>query len=277
MSVASEIAAYKVQVVTDVTSKTMINTISPENVGDMGTDLADLILPWLEIVEAGGGAIWGETYAPTTEGENGDWWFRISGGQFFVYRKEAGTWNAYVNLSIGIVFPDGPLINLRVNVNGFDVIVTAGGWVIDNVIYQKLTETNFTVPAADLNFYRYDLIYADINSDILYLEGVAASTPNFPATPADSIVVDYIIVPPSSSGQSPYSFYGGGMSTPDSFLISGTSDVNGEFDVSSYPIGEFPNVTIYDTNGLQSPAQYSNTDKKIYFLNPSETFNARFT
>jgi hypothetical protein len=58
--------------------------------------------------------------------------------------------------------------------------------------------------------------------------------------------------------------------------ISDTSDANGEFDVISYGIGDFPTVTIYDSDGIQSPAQYDNTNKKIIGLNPSSNFTARF-
>lgn len=277
MSVASEIAAYKLTVVNNITSKVAINSISPENVGDSDTDLADLIQPWLEMVEFGQ-EVFGETYAPTIEGSDGDWWFQISGGTFYVYRKISGSWVAKVNLTIGIVFPDGPLINLRVAVSGFDATVTPGGWVINNVIYQKLTQTAFVIPVADLNFDRYDLIYADTNGDVLYQQGVASSTPAFPTTPANTIVVDYIIVPSSSSGNLPYSYYGSAGGDPaSSKLISGTSDVNGEYDASGDGIGEFPLFTIYDNNGLQAQYSYDNANKKIIYMPSSTAFTARFS
>lgn len=198
MSVASEIAAYKVTVVDAITSKTLINTISPENVGDADTDLADLIQPWLEMVESGQ-EVFGSTDAPTDiEGSDADWWFRISGGQFYVYRKISGSWVAKVNLTLGYVLPDGP-ISIRASITGFDVTVTSGSWVIDNVIYNKATQTFITLDPADLNFTRYDLIYADNTGAVSYLAGTPASTPAFPTTPDDSIVVDYAIVPSSSS------------------------------------------------------------------------------
>lgn len=277
MSVASEIAAYKITVIDNITSKTLINSISPENVGDASTDLADLIEPWLELVEFGQ-EVFGEIYAPTVEGSNGDWWFQISGGTFYVYRKISGSWVAKVSLTIGIVFPDGPLINLRVSVSGFDATVTPGGWVINNVIYQKLTQTAFVIPAADLNFDRYDLIYADTAGQVLYTAGVASSTPAFPVTPANTIVVDYIIVPSSASGASPYSYYGAAGGNPNmTALFPGVSDINGEYDLSSSGIQEFPIATIYDENELQATYAYDNSDKTIKFMPPSTAFTIRFS
>lgn len=279
MDPSAEIAAYKISVVTNITSKTDADSISPEDVGDANTDLADLILPYLINVAAGGGAISGGTDEPDDiEGEDGDIYYRISGGQFYVYRKESGTWIAYVNLTFGIILPDGPLINLRVAVNGLDATVTPGGWVIDNVLYEKGTQTAFTIPAPDLNFYRYDLIYANNAGQVLYLAGTAASTPNFPTTPADSIVVDYIIVPSSSSGEQPYSYYGnGGFQNDGTYLIQGTSDINGEYDVSAIITNEFPLFTIYDENGFQASYQYDNANKKIIYMPPSTNFTARFS
>lgn len=280
MNPSAEIASYKIGVVTDITSKTTINSISPENVGDASTDLADLILPYLEIIAVGGGDISGGTGVPDDlVGADGDVYYRISGGTFFVYRKESGSWDAKVSLTIGIVLPDGPLINLRVAVNGLDVVVTPGGWVIDNVLYEKGTQTGFTIPTPDLNFYRYDLIYANNSGDILYITGTPSTSPNFPTTPANSIVVDFIIVPSVASGENPYSYYGnGGFSGgTETLLISDTSDANGEYDVSSIVTSEFPLFTIYDENGMQASYQYDNTNKKIIFMPPSTNFTARFS
>ncbi len=59
--------------------------------------------------------------------------------------------------------------------------------------------------------------------------------------------------------------------------IPGTSDASGEFDLSSYDIPEYPNVTIYDKDGLQSTAQYDNANKKIVFLNASENFTFKYS
>lgn len=275
MSVASEIAAYKVTVVNDITSKTLINTISPENVGDADTDLADLIKPWLELIEAGGGDIEGETYAPTTEGANTDVWYRISGGQFYVYRKESGTWVAKVNLTLGYVLPDGP-ISIRASITGFDVTVTSGSWVYSNVVYNKATQTFITLNAADLNFARYDLIYADTSGAVSYLAGTAASTPAFPATPANSIVIDYAIVPSSSSGNNPYLFSSGpGGSGMITVLITGTSDINGEYDASADNLPNFPIFTVYE-GAYSIAAMYNNTTKIISGLNASTAFTAKF-
>lgn len=280
MNPSAEISAYKITVVDNITSKTVVNSISPEDVGDANTDLADLILPYLQLVANGGGDITGGTDEPDDlVGSDGDIYYRINGFTFYVYRKESGTWVAKVNLTIGILLPDGPLINLRVAVNGLDAVVSPGGWVINNIIYSKGTSTGFTIPTPDLNFYRYDLIYANTSGNILYLAGTASSTPNFPATPANSIVVDYIIVPSLASGEQPYSYYGnGGFSGgTQTILVSDTSDVNGEYDLSGVITTEFPLFTIYDENGLQASYQYDNANKKIIFMPPSTNFTARFS
>lgn len=278
MNPVADIAAYIVSAMTNVTTKVTINSISPVDVGDIGTDLADLLLPYLQIINNYG--LTGGTTAPNDiDGQDLDQYIRINGTTFYVYRKVGGTWGTpLVQLTFGVTFPDGPLINLRVAVSGFDATVTPGGWVINNVIYQKLTQTAFVIPAADLNFDRYDLIYADTSGQVLYTAGVASSTPAFPTTPANTIVVDYIIVPSSSSGNLPYSYYGSAGGDPaSSKLISGTSDVNGEYDASGDGIGEFPLFTIYDNNGLQAQYSYDNANKKIIYMPSSMAFTARFS
>lgn len=278
MDPVAEIAAYVTSVMNNVTTKVTVDSISPVDVGDIGTDLADLLLPYLEVINNYG--ITGGTSAPSdANGQDLDLYFRINGTIFYIYRKVGGTWGTpLVQLTFGVTFPDGPLINLRVSVSGMDATVTPGGWVISNVIYSKGTQTGFTIPTADLNFARYDLIYANTSGQILYLQGNAASTPSFPTTPANCIVVDYIVVPSSSSGDMPYSYFGASGGNPSgTILVTGTSDSNGEYDTSGLGLGEFPLFICFDENGIQQPYQYDNANKKIIYMNPSTNFTARFS
>lgn len=278
MDPVAEIAAYITSVMNNVTTKVTVDSISPVDVGDIGTDLADLLLPYLQVINNYG--ITGGTSAPSdANGDDLDLYYRINASTFYIYRKVGGTWGTpLVQLAFGVTFPDGPLINLRVSVSGMDVTVTPGGWVISNVIYTKGTQTAFVIPAKDLNFYRYDLIYANTSGQILYSTGVASSTPAFPTTPANCIVVDYIVVPSSSSGYNPYSYYGASGGNPSgTILVTGTSDINGEYDTSAVGLGEFPLFICFDENGIQQPYQYDNANKKIIYMNPSKNFTARFS
>jgi len=278
MDPVAELAAYEASVNTNVTTKVTVDSISPVDVGDIGTDLADLFLPYLQAINAYG--LTGGTAVPSdVDGEDLDQYVRINGSRFYIYRKVGGLWGTpLVDLAFGAIFPDGPLVNLRVAVDGFDVEVTPGGWVIDNVIYQKLTATTFTIPAADLNFFRYDLIYADESNQILYSNGTAASTPNFPTTPANCIVVDYIIVPSSSSGALPYSYYGAAGVIPysDKYLAF-TSDSSGEYDFTTYlggdPLPAIPALkTLYAGNYSQPMGDFNLSTRIMSGLQPSTAY-----
>jgi len=54
-------------------------------------------------------------------------------------------------------------------------------------------------------------------------------------------------------------------------------DSNGEYDFSGSGIGEFPNVTIYDSTGNTASYFYNNTTKKVTNGVPGENITVRFT
>lgn len=241
MSIASQLAAYKVTVNADVTTQTTAQSIEPPAVGFIGTELADIILDPLESIN--NYAITQGTSIPNDlDGADLDQYTRINGGVLTLYKKIAGSWVSQITYSFGYILPDGPL-TLRTTISGSVVTVTLGGWIISNVIYQKLTQTQFTLTAADLNFTRYDLIYATTSNTILKLDGTASSSPAFPSVPANCIAVDYAIVPASSSGNSPYLLYGGGTS---SIIKSSLSFTEGDLVVD----GEFIYLQIIGLAGL---------------------------
>lgn len=209
MPIGPDIAAYKTLVNLLITTATNPLSISPDMVGSGFTDLADL----LETYYGQQFDILGGTGVPNdADGQDGDMYIRDNNPTTF-YKKELGTWVEKASVTWGIIFPDGALVGLLTSISGDVVTVTPGGWVIDNVIYRKATQTQFTLTAADLNFGRYDLIYADELNQILKLDGTTASTPVIPTVPANCVMIDVAFTPSSSSGLSPYLLYGNNLTT----------------------------------------------------------------
>lgn len=195
------IAAYIVLANQLVGSKVAVDSIDPTDVASLGIELAELLLPILNTINDF--AITGGTVPP--DNSNGiDLDLYIQGGTSLIFwRKRNGTWIQEASVPLGIQIVDGN-ISLRASVNEMIVTVSAGSWGINNIIYSKATQTQLTITAADLNFNRIDTIVADNTSAIYLLNGVASSNPTPAALPANSIVVDYVYVPSSSSGDLPY-------------------------------------------------------------------------
>lgn len=276
MDPAADIASYIASVQATVTVQTTPDSIDPIAVGNIGEDLATLLLPYLELVATGANITFGDS-APSG-GADGDYYVQGLMNAVQGWKKINGVWTDQGTSNIGPDFPDGPITGLRAFIEELDVTVTPGSWAISNVRYQKLTQTQFTVPAADLNYLRYDLIYADDNNDVGYTPGVASTTPAYPTPAAGQIVVDYVVVPSSASGQDPYLLsggQGGGGGTGTEFQVV-TSDSSGVIDLSGFDVPEYPVIAIYDMNGLTSPAQYDNTTKTYVYANPSETYRVRW-
>lgn len=210
MSITTDVAAFKAATDTNITTKDTPNSIPPDVVGDALNDLADLLETYYGVTF---NVLTGTGVPNDADGADSDLYFR-NNNPLEIYQKEAGAWGApKATIDLGIVFPDGPLIGLLTRLSGMVVTVTAGGWTINNVIYRKATETQFTLGAADANFGRYDLIYADENDDVLILAGTAASTPAIPTLPADCIMIDVAFIPAASSGNPAYLLYGTNSNT----------------------------------------------------------------
>lgn len=269
MSLASELAAYSAQVNADVSSQTDPNSIDPTTVGSIGIDLANIIEPYISV--ANNQTIYEGTSDPTTLpsfGADLDLFYYKQASFFALYRKESGTWTVKTTVPFGVVLPDGPA-TIRTFISTTNVTVTPGGWFISNVVYNKATQTLFAIPAADLNFYRTDLVYADTSNTISYLTGTPALTPIDPTLPANTIAVDYVIVPSTSSGFEPYLRYGGSgvnnigpddvilnqSATPQvaSFNILGSAAIGGTVAMTGLPVNATTdfNVTIDGSGNIR--------------------------
>lgn len=204
----ADLDSYKAGVNTTVTTQTTVNSIDPVAVGSIGTDLADLLLPYLQSINNQGYSQ-GTSIPSDLVGDDLNLYYQQLIAGFSIWRKENGVWIQRITMAFVIV-EDGILSGLRTFIEGVTVTVSSGTWSISNIRYSKATQTQFTVPNADANWMRYDLIYATNAGTILYLAGTASSSPIYPNTPANSVVVDYVIVPSVASTSLPYLLSGGG-------------------------------------------------------------------
>jgi len=221
--VSSALNSYRTVVNADVSTQILPNSVDPATAGAIGTDLADTIEPFLEAIN-NNGLLGGAGLPSDLDGEDLDLYYRNVVNAIEIYRKVDGSWTPQISIPIGISIPDGVLTSLRTTIAGFLVTVAAGSWAISNVIYQKLTQTQFTLTDADLNYTRFDLIYANEDGEILKQDGIASISPAYPATPANCIVVDYAIVSASSSGNAPYLLYGGGTLASEGGSVTKNQD-----------------------------------------------------
>jgi hypothetical protein len=249
-------AAYNAQINTDITTEVDPNTISPDMVGSGYTDLADLLEPYINRINDQD--LFFGTDDPTTVpdfGQDLDLYYQQV-NPIGIWRKEAGVWTLKGTIPIDFVLPEGNL-TVQTNIDGFQVLATRGGWVINNTMYQKATQTLMTADAADLNFYRYDIIYGTTTNQVLYQVGIASATPVAPTLPADTILIDQLVVPSSASGFDPYLLFGGSgvnnLSAEDVILNqSGTPQVGASFNIDgSGKIGttlELPGIPTNDVS-----------------------------
>lgn len=268
MSLASEIAAYIATVDAAVTTQSTVNSIGPVAVGEVGTALATLLLPYMEEINDFG--ITASNIAPDDlDGSDKDLHFQ-GGAEIKIWRKIVSTWDLQATIPLGITFPEGPL-TLRTSLSGMVVTITPGAWSIDNTIYSKGTQTQVTLDAADLNFGRIDLIYANTSGTIGLVTGTASATPANPTLPADSIAVDYAIVPASSSGNSPYMLYGS--------VVDASSGVVTYTNATTSPLSNTTLDGLYTAAGLGAEVLCENiTDgPRIYKKMPSGAWHIIMT
>lgn len=273
MSLASDIAAFKATVDAEITTAGSPLSIAPDMVGSAFDNLADI----LELYNGQAFDVLSDVGVPSPLiGANGDLYFR-NNNPIEVYKKYSALWVLKATLDLGIIFPDGPLIGLLTSIDGFVVTVTPGGWTIDNVIYRKATQTQFTLSVADANYGRYDLIYGTDANTILIEEGTASISPAIPATPVDGTMIDIAFIPSVASGQLPYLLYGNNTGTSSvPITISDTFDASGEYDASGDSVPSFPNYTVYNSTGYSIAVDYDNTNKKLVGGTALEAFTAKF-
>lgn len=192
MALQEDLINYKAQVNNEVSTQVDPNSIPPEAVGGIGIDLADILLPYL--LKINKLRFTGGTVFPTG-GDPDDVYFRSLLNKIDIYRNVNGIWQLGGSIPLGISYPDGILIGLRTSIQDYIVTVSPGTWAINNTTYSKTTQTQLTISPKDLNYGRWDLIYADNANQVNLITGVASTTPVKPELPANSILVDYVYVP----------------------------------------------------------------------------------
>ena len=201
MDYSQAIAAYKQLVQNAVGTKTEINSIDPTDVASIGLELATFLLNPLNTIN-NFNKFGGDVPPDNTNGIDLDTYTEIN-SNYTHYTKRNGIWSQDFSVPLGFTFGSGN-ITLQASVFGQVLSVSAGKWSVNNVIYSKATQTQLNLTAADANFNRIDLVYANSSGVIDLLDGVASPTPNEPVTPANSIIVAYVYVPSISSGELPY-------------------------------------------------------------------------
>lgn len=201
MNYNQQISAYKTLANVLVGSKNTVNSIEPSDVADLGLELADLLLPILNKINdfniTGG-------VTPPQNNSGGDLDMYIQGGAKLIFwRKRNNSWTNEAQVDLGIQIVDGN-ISLQSSVKDSLVTVSSGNWGINNVIYTKAVQTQFNLSAANANYNRIDSIYADENSNIFLVNGIANSNPVPAAKPNNTVLVTYIYVPSLASGNPPY-------------------------------------------------------------------------
>lgn len=244
----------------DITTKVTVNSIDPVDVGNATSAWQAMVALWekINLEDTAQGSA-----APTalTSQDGATYWQETVNG-FVYWRKEAGAWASKITIAYGFTVEDGILSGLRTFINGSVVTVEKGTWSISNVQYSKATQTQFTVPAADANFTRYDLIYANNASVIGYTNGVASSTPAYPAPAAGQIFVDYVVVPSVASGINPYLLSGGTNSA--SVIVQATALADGTYNASGDNVPLWPKFNAYDlAAGYSIPVDYNSVTKIV--------------
>lgn len=198
MAIEDLLLAYKQQVNTEVSQETQPDTIDPDKVGSIGTDLADILidfLPQQNKFSVGSGDDF------PIGGSDTDMYFRSLSGAIQVIRNIDGVWTVLATIAVGITLPDGILIGLRTSILANVVTVSDGAWSIDNIKFSKDTQTQFTLEPKDISFDRWDLIWADKDALIRIVTGTPSLVPVKPEIPIElggpdyGITVDYVYVP----------------------------------------------------------------------------------
>ena len=261
------IAAYKASVNENVTTKNTVNSIDPVDVGGSNTDLADLLLPILNTIN-NFNILSGDLPPSNVVGNDLDEYYEF-GTQLKIYKKYSGVWTLKAAGDLGINIVDGN-ISLQTSVLNYEVTVSSGNWGINNTIYGKITQDQYTVPTPDLNFDRIDGIFADTGNMVNYVTGVASSTPAEPDTPDSSVKISFVYVPSGASGNLPYVLDsnapspGGGGATKTVINKLGSDVISDALDLSAETIPTNPIPYIY-INGITagSPWSYNESTKII--------------
>lgn len=186
-----------------ITTKNTVESVDPVDVGGSIDELAQLLIPYINSINNFN--VFGGAPDPlNSQGVEFDMYFQFLVNDLVIWKKYSGIWIKKTQGGLGYSIVDGN-INLQASVSLMVATVSSGSWGIDNTIYNKATQTQYTIDNADANFDRIDAIFAgDSDNDVILQTGVASSTPTEPVTPVDSVVVAFIYVPSLASGNLPY-------------------------------------------------------------------------
>lgn len=195
--------AYIQQVTLDISQETELDSISPDMVGSIGTDLANILRNELPKIVAGNISAGPDL---PTGGEDKDLYYQSGLDGITIHKNTGGVWNSIAVIPIGLTsLVDGVLTGLRVSMAGFVATVSSGSWIIQNGLFRKANQSQFTLGAAHATLLRYDLIYANKNNEVLLIAGTPGEAPVAPDLPANTILVETITVPSVASGKAPFS------------------------------------------------------------------------
>lgn len=252
-----------------ITNQNTPDSITPVDVGSVITAFMESLRLPLNNINAFN-ILTGSVPPIDTQGNEDDVYVQ-GGSNITFYKKTNNTWVNKGSIALGINIVDGN-INVKVRISGVTVTASAGQWGINNVIYQKAVQTQFTVSAPDANFDRIDAIFADNTGSIYYSLGTASSNPDNtkPTTPTNNVIIDYIYVPSLASGLPPYIADGEsappGATLKDKLVTALGSDIGDyELDLSMQTDIPYPSTYTVFINGNQAQAQlnWDRTNNKI--------------
>lgn len=245
MNIDPIIDSYKQSSQTRVGTKNTTDSISPTDVAGCDQDLA-------EILRTVGNAVnnfdlLGNTLPPLNSAGVDDDIYIQGGTTLRFWKKISGVWTLKVSVPLGVTIQDGN-INLQPRVSGFTITVPPGQWGINNQIYIKAAQDQFTINAADANLDRIDAVFAKTDSTVEYVAGTASANPDTtkPITPVDEIIVTYIYVPSVASGGLPYINDSNSSPTVNPLVLTGgTTTPTGGNDGDVYIQNDGSIVTFY--------------------------------
>jgi len=266
--------AAKLSINQRVTAKNTPESIDPVDVGTSITDILTTLLPIVNKINEFD--ILGGSANPLNNlGSDGDIYIQ-DGATLAFWKKTSGSWVLKRTVNLGINIVDGN-INLQTRIAEMVVTVSAGQWGINNFIYQKAVQTQFTVPIADINLDRIDAIFADTANSITYAFGTASANPDStkPTTPNDNIIVSYIYVPNSSSGALPYIADGNSSESTNvplvvdrSFAFSDITDPDGNPYITLSLTGSQRPFSVLVNGDIVTGFNYKQSEGKLYIQKP---------
>jgi len=266
--------ALKLSINQRVTAKNTPESIDPVDVGTSITDVLTNLLPIVNKINEFD-ILGGSANPLNNSGSDGDIYIQ-DGATLAFWKKTSGAWVLKRTVNLGINIVDGN-INLQTRIAEMVVTVSAGQWGINNVIYQKAVQTQFTVPIADLNLDRIDAIFADTANSITYASGTASANPDStkPTTPTDNIIVSYIYVPNSSSGALPYIADGNSSESTNvplvvdrSFAFSDITDPTGDPYITLALTGSQRPFSVLVNGDIVTGFNYKQSEGFLYIQKP---------